>query len=94
MKISAEQRRALGILAGARRGATEAVMLANGFQTELAGGAGAGGPCDGGNRDGSGWRAAREGRAILYHGRRSAGIARMTDLEAQIVNELYSSWSG
>ena len=26
--------------------------------------------------------------------RTPVGIARMTDLEAQIVNELYSSWSG
>ena len=33
--VSAEQRRALQILAGARNGVTEALMLANGFTAEL-----------------------------------------------------------
>ena len=35
MRLTAEQRRVLGILAGARRGATEALMLANGFTAEM-----------------------------------------------------------
>ena len=35
MKLTVEQRRALGILAGARHGATEALMLANGFKPKL-----------------------------------------------------------
>ena len=35
MKLTVEQRRALGILAGARHGATEALMLANGLKPKL-----------------------------------------------------------
>jgi len=35
MPLTIEQRRALMILAGARNGVTEALMLANGFQTKM-----------------------------------------------------------
>ena len=35
VKLTAEERRALGILAGARQGASHPLMLANGFKPKL-----------------------------------------------------------
>ena len=35
MKLTAEQRRALGVLAGSQRGATDALLLVYGFDTEM-----------------------------------------------------------
>ena len=77
MRLNKEQRRVLELLAGTGRGATEPIMLANGFNTDvLAGLVLAGLSTVVTETVKAGGRPNDENRALLHHRRRQASVAR------------------